>query len=95
MFAPSLKDIAAVAAFTIKLASSSFQALPDLRTLVPQELSPKLSSGARTIFPEDAEFTNATTRWSAAIHPEFDVVIAVAQPLDIQEIVSTNFSPLR
>lgn len=52
------------------------------------ELESPLSRGAKVYYPGSAGFSNATTRWSAAIRPEFEVVVEVSTEEDVQHVVS-------
>lgn len=53
-----------------------------------KDLQPLLSKGAQVYYPESDGYTNATTRWSAAIKPGLDVVVKAASEEDVQHTVS-------
>jgi FAD/FMN-containing dehydrogenase len=51
------------------------------------DLSPLLSEAAELYFPGSEGFANATSRWSAAIRPQFDVIVNVKTEEDVQHTV--------
>jgi ABC-type taurine transport system substrate-binding protein len=57
------------------------------------DLQNALSRGAEVYYPGSEGFANATTRWSAHIQPEFDVVVRVKTEEDVQNVVSATHSP--
>lgn len=50
-------------------------------------LGAQLSKGAEVFLPGSSGYTNATTRWSAAVRPDLDAVVKVRTEEDIQKVV--------
>lgn len=77
--------------FRMLLASASIldralESGPNARQ-IERALSSKVSQGARVYLPDSVGYANATTRWSAAEHPDFAVVVAPATSEDVAATV--------
>lgn len=53
-----------------------------------------LDTGASIYYPGSAEFANASTRWSAAHTPQYDMIVEVVTETDVQKTVR-SFSTIR
>jgi hypothetical protein len=50
-------------------------------------LGPRLSPGAKIVFPEDADWTNLTSRWDPFAVPDLRADVEAATPADVQATV--------
>ncbi|KAL8803183.1 MAG: hypothetical protein Q9200_006324 [Gallowayella weberi] len=57
---------------------------------IQQDLGGQLSPEAKVYYPGNPGYTTATTRWSAASHPEFLVVVVPATDQDVVVAVATG-----
>jgi hypothetical protein len=74
--------------FTTLLAYGAFVAASrDAPVFSPADLQPLLSDAAEVYLPGSEGFANATFRWSAAIRPEFDVIVKVKTEADVRRTV--------
>ena len=85
---PSTTAIAVPA--TLKPTVAEFTPLSPRASTVQLELGPLLSKNASIYFPNSAQFTNLTQRWSAAADPNFAVVVVPGIAKDVAATVSSS-----
>ena len=73
---------------TLKRTPNDYTPLSPSPATVQQELGPCLSKKASLYFPSSPNFQNNTQRWSAAIDPDFAVVVIPAVDRDVSCTVS-------
>ncbi|KAL9592287.1 MAG: hypothetical protein Q9179_006871, partial [Wetmoreana sp. 5 TL-2023] len=82
-----LASIIACTIFAPSAASALVQRGLPTKSQIQQELGHRLSHGTEIYFPNDSEFTNYTTRWSAAVAPDIAVVVVPATGEDVATTV--------
>ena len=75
---------------TLKPVVADFTPLSPRWSTVQQELGPLLSKNASIYFPNSAQFANLTQRWSAAVDPNFAVVVVPGVAKDVSATVSSS-----
>lgn len=77
---------------TLKPKVAEFTPLSPRSSTVQLELGPLLSKNASIYFPNSAQFANLTQRWSAAVDPNFAVVVVPGIAEDVAATVSSSLS---
>ena len=75
---------------TLKPTFAEFTPLSPRSSTVQLELGALLSNNASIYFPNSAQFANLTQRWSAAVDPNFAVVVVPGIAKDIAATVSSS-----
>ena len=75
---------------TLKPIVAEFTPLSPRSSTVQLELGPLLSKNASIYFPNSAQFANLTERWSAAVDPNFAVVVVPGVAEDVAATVSSS-----
>ncbi len=85
---PSVTAIAVPA--TLNPTVAEFTPLSPRSSTVQLELGPLLSENASIYFPNSAQFANLTQRWSAAVDPNFAVVVVPGIAKDVAATVGSS-----
>ena len=75
---------------TLKPIVAEFTPLSPRSSTVQLELGPFLSKNASIYFPNSAQFANLTQRWSAAVDPNFAIVVVPGVAEDVAATVSSS-----
>ncbi len=75
---------------TLKTTVAEFTPLWPRSSTLQLELGPLLSENASIYFPNSAQFTNLTQRWSAAVDPNFAVVVVPGIAKDVAATVGSS-----
>lgn len=75
---------------TLKPIVTEFTPLSPRTSTVQLELGPLLSKNASIYFPNSAQFANLTQRWSAAVDPNFALVVVPGVAKDVAATVSSS-----
>ena len=75
---------------TLKSTVTEFTPLSPRSSTVQLELGPLLSKNASIYFPNSAQFANLTQRWSAAVDPNFAVVVVPGIAKDVAATVGSS-----